>query len=91
MDFCGRKRVFFYYIVKLENGYFYRLNETGVLTKFFGPEQGLLVLHNESTNTSLVRNKLGLFLDKEQSKRLSIKIDTLPEKCIFAKKEYLLL
>ena len=72
---------------ELENGYFYRLNETGVLTKFFGPEQGLLVLHNESTNTSLVRNKLGLFLDKEQSKRLSIKIDTLPEKCIFAKKE----
>ena len=70
---------------QLENGYFYRLNETGVLTKIFGPEQGLLVLHNELKNTSLVRNKLGLFLDKGEPRRVFLKTDTLPEKCIFAK------
>ena len=54
---------------QLENGYFYKLNETGVLTKLFGPEQGLLVLHDELTNTSLVRNKLGLFLDKGEPRK----------------------
>ena len=70
---------------QLENGYFYKLNETGVLTKLFGPEQGLLVLHNELTNISLVRNKLGLFLDKGEPRRIFLQTDTLPEKCIFAK------
>ncbi len=71
---------------QLTNGYFYRLNENGVLTKLFGPEQGLLVLHNESTNTSLIRNKLGLFLDKNQTKRILLQTDTLPEKCVFGRK-----
>ena len=71
---------------QLSEGYFYKLTEEGRFEKIFGPENGLLVLHNEKKKYSIVRNADGFYFVNPGGEKIEKQIDTLPEKCVWGEK-----